>query len=118
MTTVQDLREIARTLPGSFERESYGGRPSWRTTPRMFAWIREDPEALVVWVESPEAKDALLATDAGKFFTTSHYDGQPIVLVRLEAVEIDEARELVTESWRLRAPRALTRGYGDGAQRP
>ncbi len=118
MTTEEDIREIARSLPGSFERESYGGRPSWRTSPRMFAWIRDDPDALVVWVESLEAKDALLATDPGKFFTTSHYNGQPIVLVRLEAVEVDEARELVTESWRVRAPRALTRGHGDGGQRP
>lgn len=84
----------------------------------MFAWIREEPEALVVWVESLEAKDALLATDPGKFFTTSHYAGQPIVLVRLEAVEVDEARELVTESWCLRAPRALTRGHVGGGQRP
>lgn len=117
MTSEEDIREIARSLPGSFERESYGGCPSWRTSPRMFAWIRDDPEALVVWVESPEAKDALLATDPGKFFTTSHYDGQPIVLVRLEAVEVDEARELVTESWLIRAPRALTRGHG-GGQRP
>jgi len=76
VTSEEDIREIARSLPGSFERESYGGCPSWRTSPRMFAWIRDDPEALVVWVESPEAKDALLATDPGKFFTTSHYDGQ------------------------------------------
>ena len=118
MTTEEDIREIARSLPGSFERESYGGRPSWRTSQRMFAWIRDDPDALVVWVESLEAKDALLATDPGKFFTTSHYNGQPIVLVRFEAVEVDEARELVTESWRVRDPRALTRGHGDGGQRP
>lgn len=118
VTTEQDIREIARSLPRSFERESYGGRPSWRTSPRMFAWIREEPEALVVWVESLEAKDALLATDPGKFFTTSHYAGQPIVLVRLEAVEVDEARELVTESWCLRAPRALIRGHVGGGQRP
>jgi len=118
VTTEEDIREIARSLPGSFERESYGGRPSWRTSPRMFAWIRDDPDALVVWVESLEAKDALLATDPGKFFTTSHYNGQPIVLFRLEAVEVDEARELVTESWRVRAPRALTRGHGVGGERP
>lgn len=118
VTTEEDIRAIARSLPGSFERESYGGCPSWRTSPRLFAWIRENPDALVVWVESLEAKDGLLATDPGKFFTTSHYNGQPIVLVRLDAVEVDEARELVIDSWRVRAPRALTRGYGDGGQRP
>lgn len=117
MATEEDIRGIARSLPGSFERESYGGRPSWRTPPRMFAWIRDEPEALVVWVESLEAKEALIAADPGKFFTTSHYDGQAIVLVRLEAVEVDEARELVTDSWCLRAPRSLTRGHGDPEQR-
>ncbi len=117
-TEEEDIRGIARSLPGAFERESYGGRPSWRTSPRMFAWIRDDPEALVVWVESLEAKEALIAAEPGKFFTTSHYDGQPIVLVRLEATEVDEARELVTDSWRVRAPRSLTCDYDGGAHRP
>lgn len=68
----------------------------------MFTWIRDEPDALVVWVESLEDKDALIASDPDKFFTTSHYDGQPIVLVRLEAVDPDETRELITDSWRLR----------------
>lgn len=104
-----DVREIATGLPGTSERPSYGGRPSWRTPSRMFAWIREAPEALVLWVESLEAKEALLAEDPSAFFTTAHYDGQPIILVQLDAVEVDEARELLTQSWRLRAPRSLTR---------
>ncbi len=84
----------------------------------MFAWIRDDPEALVVWVESLEAKEALITADPDKFFTISHYNGQPIVLVRFEATEVDEAHELVTDSWRVRAPRSLTRGYDRGAHRP
>ena len=82
VTVEEDIRVIACSLPGAFERESYGGCPSWRTPARMFAWIRDDPEALVVWVESPEAKDALIASEPGKFFTTSHYDEQPIVALR------------------------------------
>ena len=116
--TEEDIRGIALSLPGASERESYGDRPSWRTLQRMFAWIRDDPKALVVWVESLEAKEALLTADPGKFFTTSHYDGQPIVLVRLEVTEVDEARELLTDSWRFRAPRSLTRGHDNGAHRP
>ena len=112
MITEDDVRAIALGLPGAFERPSFGGRPSWRTPPRMFAWLREDPEALVVWVGSLEEKEELLAADPGTFFTTPHYDGGPIVLVRLEAVERNEAAELITESWRVRAPRSLTRTYG------
>ena len=111
MVTHDDVRRVALGLPGASERASYGGRPSWRTRTRVFAWIREGPEALVVWVESLEEKEALLAADPGTFFTTPHYDGEPAVLVRLEAVDLDEAAELLTESWRLRAPRALVRAW-------
>jgi hypothetical protein len=110
MATEDDVRHIALELPGAFERASYGGRPSWRTAPRMFAWIRDEPEALVVWVGSLEDKEALLASEPEKFFTTSHYDGHPVVLVRLAAVDLTELGELITDSWRLRAPRSLTNG--------
>ncbi|WP_433868964.1 MmcQ/YjbR family DNA-binding protein [Saccharopolyspora sp. CA-218241] len=108
MATEDDVRRIALSLPGAYERESYGGCPSWRTKARVFSWIRDDPEALVVWVASVEEKEELIASDPGTFFTTSHYDGHPVVLVRLDDVDADELRELIEESWRLRAPRTLS----------
>ncbi len=111
MVSHDDVRSIALGLPGAEERASYGGRPSWRTKSRMFAWIRDDPEGLVVWVDSEAEKLALVASEPERFFTTPHYDGHPIVLVRLEAVGPAEARELLTESWRLRAPRSLVKEW-------
>lgn len=111
MITHDDVRRLALALPGAAERPSYGGRPSWRTPARMFAWIRDEPEALVVWVESLDEKEALLAADPDVFFTTAHYDGEAMVLVRLDAVELDEADELITESWRLRAPKRAVAAF-------
>ena len=111
MISHDDVRRIAGSLPGAYEQASFGGRPSWRTAPRMFAWIREDPEALVVWVSSEEEKAAMIASEPDRFFTTAHYDGTPILLVRLEAVDVIEAGELVTESWRLRAARTLVKSW-------
>lgn len=111
MIDEEDVRRLALGLPEAFEQESYGGRPSWRTKPRMFTWLREDPEALVVWVESEEEKLAMIAAEPDKFFTTDHYDGHPIVLVELAAVEADEAEELITESWRQRAPKTLVKAW-------
>ena len=111
MVSHDDVRRIALALPGSFEQASFGGRPSWRTKPRMFTWIRDDPEALVVWVDSVEERDALVASRPDTFFTTPHYDGVAVVLVRLDAVDEEEATELVTESWRLRAPRSLVEDW-------
>ncbi len=113
MITEDDIRQLALALPGAYEQASYGGRPSWRTAPRMFAWLRDDPEALVVWVEAVEDKEALIAADPLRFFTTPHYDGQPIVLVRFDAIDADETAELIVDSWLLRAPRSLTRPAGD-----
>ena len=111
MTTEAAVRRHALRLPGAYEQASFGGRPSWRTPPRMFAWLREDPEALVVWVESADEKEALGASEPERFFTTPHYDGTAIVLVRLDAVDDEEAGELITESWRLRAPRSLVKAW-------
>lgn len=111
MITADDVRRIALGLPGSFERESYDGCPSWRTKPRMFTWIRQSPEALVVWVESVEEKEALVGSGSETFFTTPHHDGHAIVLVRLDTVDVDEAEELITESWRLRAPKSLVKAW-------
>lgn len=105
MISHDDVRAIALGLPGAEERASYGGQPSWRTPSRMFTWIRDDPEALVIWVGTLDEKEALLASEPDVCFTTDHYDGEPIVLVRLDRVERDEAAELIVESWRLRAGR-------------
>jgi hypothetical protein len=113
MVSHDDVRAIALGLPETFERPSFGGRPSWRTKQRMFAWIRDEPEALVVWVDSLEEKEAMLASHPDRFFTTDHYDGHPIVLVDLDAVERDEAAELITESWRLRAPARLVKEFDE-----
>jgi len=111
MVTWDEVRRIALALPGAFEQESYGRQPSWRTKPRMFAWIRDEPEALVVWVESEEDKHALIAAEPTTFSTSPHYDGHPMVLVDLQTVKLEEAAELITESWRLRAPKTLVKEW-------
>ncbi len=109
MVSIADIREISLALPSASERAPYGGRPSFRTPAKMFTWVREDPEALVVWVDFEEEKLAMIDGEPEKFFTTDHYDGHPIVLVRLEAVDHQEATELIHESFRMRATRKLIR---------
>ena len=45
------------------------------------------------------------------FFTTSHYDGSPIVLVNLDKIDQKELRELITDSWLIKAPPKLRREF-------
>ena len=42
---------------------------------------------LVVWVADEGEKHGLIASEPEKFFTTPHYDGHPIVLVRFDGVD-------------------------------
>ncbi len=60
-----------------------------------------------MWCRDEGEKEALIASEPGKFFTTPHYDGHPSVLVRFGAVDTEELTELLTESWRIRAPKRL-----------
>ena len=111
MATEQDLRAVALALPEAYEQASYGGTPSYRTKPRAFAHLREELNAVVVHVPSEEDKHALVASNPRVFFTTPHYDGYAAVLVRLAEISRDELAELVTDSWRLRAPARAVRQW-------
>lgn len=111
MVSHEDVRQLALTLPESTERASYGGRPSWRTKTKMFSWIRENPEALVVWVGSLDEKEAMIESQPKKFFTIPHYDGEPIVLVRLESVGKKELKALLIESWCQRASKTAVKDF-------
>lgn len=113
MITIEDIRQIALALPGSTEKPSYGGRPSWRAGPKMFCWVREAPEALVLWVESVEDAAMLIETSPDRLFTIDHYDGHPMILGRLGAIDLDEATELITESWRLRASKTAVKRFDE-----
>jgi hypothetical protein len=109
MATESDVRDIALTLPETEERRSYG-TPGFRVKDRLFARIRE-PGVLLVRVADEGEKDFLLRVEPDKFFTTPHYDGHPSVLVRLGAVDRDELAELLTDAWRVRAPKRLADSF-------
>ncbi|MEU5695814.1 MmcQ/YjbR family DNA-binding protein [Actinosynnema sp. NPDC020468] len=107
--TESDVRQIALELPETAERTSYG-TPGWRVADKLFARMHEDDGVLVVWCADEGEKEALLRSAPDRFFTTAHYDGHPMVLVRLAEVDKAELRELLTDSWRTRAPKRLVDG--------
>ena len=59
----------------------------------------------------PDGKQLLLASRSHVCFETPHYDGYPIVLVRLDEVEPGDLMELIEDSWLLRAPKSLAAAY-------
>ncbi|MGH2837564.1 MAG: MmcQ/YjbR family DNA-binding protein [Thermoleophilaceae bacterium] len=124
MATWNEVRRLATSLPGAEEFEARGLR-QWKVKNKLFVWERPlrrsdfealgdaAPEGAIVGarVEHEGAKEALLAADPEVFFTTPHFDGYPIVLVRLDAISAEGLREVVTEAWLVRAPKRLVDEY-------
>ena len=134
MASQDDVRRIARRLPGATESlDRFGFSVTHKNKARGFVWVWMEralpdkpagksprgprvpqPRVLAVRVASELEKAALLSADPEKFFTEPHYHGFPAVLVRLAAVTIEELRPLVTEAWRCLAPPQLVRAYDAG----
>jgi hypothetical protein len=106
MPSEDDARRIALSLPETTEKPSYG-TPGFRVKDRLFARVHDLPDTLVVWVSDMVEKEALLASSPDRFFQTPHYEGYPMLLVRLADIDLDELREVITDSWRARAPRKV-----------
>jgi len=107
-----DVRRIALALPQVAEIDSDGF--DFRVADKGFVWsyperrpgqrrrIRTDIAVLFVGDEAE--KQALLLGEPETFFAAPGYDGSPLVLLRLAAVDVTRLEELVTDAWRMRAP--------------
>ena len=116
MADAHDVRRVALSLPHVEEIDSDGF--DFRVGNKGFVWsyperrpgkprvIRVDIAVLFVGDEAE--KQALLLGEPDRFFTTPGYDGWPLLMLHLDAVDVDRLEELVTDAWRMRAPAELT----------
>ncbi|WP_345762065.1 MmcQ/YjbR family DNA-binding protein [Diaminobutyricibacter sp. McL0608] len=131
MATLDDLRRTAVGLPGSEERATTGGA-AWFVRGKLYAWechpwpsipadIREIVATeLVVGVKVADSLDALALVEMAPnvFLRTTTPWGEPKVAFRMAGIEEDHLAELVTEAWRVQAPKYLRREFDDvGASR-
>jgi len=110
MVTEDDVRQIALSLPATAEKP-YNRLPSFRVRSSLFIRVHELPDTLFARCASLDERNELLRAEPGKFFITPHYDGYPGILVRRSEVDRDELAELVTEAWRICAPKRLLAAY-------
>jgi hypothetical protein len=121
VATWDDVARVCSALPGSAEVASASGRRRWSVRGRTF--LRERPlhrkdldelgdaapsgPVLVAYVPDEGAKAALLAAEPEVYFTTSHFDGRPALLCRLDSLGEQALVELAGEAWASRAPSRL-----------
>ena len=56
-------------------------------------------------------KESLIESEPDVFFTTAHYDGYPLVLVRMGAIGLDQLETLLADAWYVRAPTRLRAAF-------
>ncbi len=114
MVTFAEVRELALALPSAEEGTSYG-TPAFKVRGTLFARLREEGDVLVVKVDS-DYRDALVRSAPDTYFITPHYEKSPMVLMRLSNVNREELGELLTDSWRISAPKRLVATFNAEAE--
>jgi len=123
---VQDVHRIAAGLPHVTVYPGSRENPVYQVGGRSFVFFRNprpdavDPESgeryddvIVFWVDGEQDKQALLQSGP-PYFSTSHFDGHPSVLIRgcqLGLLTVSELTELVQDAWLCRASRTRARAW-------
>jgi hypothetical protein len=104
--TIEDVRALAAGLPRSYE-VLVRGRVKFRVGQIVYLAFSRD-ETLMGFAFPKEEREAALETYPDKFVrpTPSNMRFQWLV-VRLDAIERDELRELVFDAWRMVVPKKL-----------
>jgi hypothetical protein len=97
------VRELALSLPRSYE-ALVRDRVKFRVGRIVYLAFSRD-EALMGFAFPKEERDALVASEPGKFMMPPTSDLRyNWVVVRLDAIDDDEMREIVLDAWRMVVP--------------
>lgn len=124
MATIDDVKRIALTFPEVTEKLAWGNT-TWRVNDKTFVWDRPlgkkdraelgdaapDGPTMGVHAEDLSEKQALLESDPDVFFTITHFDKYAMLLVRLDAVDVDRLTQIIEDAWLARAPTKLAETY-------
>jgi hypothetical protein len=117
----KDVGRIVAELPETSEPTPH----NWRIRKKLIVWERPLRKAdyqalgadaptgdiLGARVADEGVKFALIADNPAVYFTTPHFDGYPMVLVRLAEIGEPDLTELVTDAWLAQAPKTLVKRY-------
>ena len=108
--TIDDARAIAATLPRSYEAlVSY--RVKFRVGSIVYAAFSHD-ETIMGFGFPREEREALVASEPDKFLMPRPSDLRyRWVCVRLDAIDVDELRELLVDAWRMCVPKSVAAAH-------
>jgi hypothetical protein len=108
--TIDDARAIAATLPRSYE-ALVRDRVKFRVGRIVYAAFSGD-ETIMGFGFPRDEREALVASEPDKFHMPRPSDMRyQWVCVRLDAIDVDELRELLVDAWRMCVPKKVAATY-------
>lgn len=107
-----ELRELALSLPGVDERETWG-HPTFRVRDKIFFTLAPDGSAATVKA-SLEEQALLISSDPETFSIADFVGRYGWVHARLAGADARLMRELLVEAWRRTAPKTAVKKYDAG----
>src|SRR5438270_2728811 len=106
MVTIDDVRELALTLPRSYEALVHD-RVKFRVGRIVYLAFSRD-ETLMGFAFPKEEREALVASEPHKFLMPKPSELRyRWVVARMAAVDGEELREIVLDAWRMVVPKRL-----------
>ena len=107
----ESVRRLALGLPEAVEQETWG-TPTFRVRRKIFVMLSEGQRE--AWVKSThDEQQALTSMDPETFFVPPYVGPSGWIGIRIATVDRDEMRELITEAWRLTAPKRLLQAFDE-----
>ena len=117
MATVDDVREIALSLPRAYE-ALVRDQVKFRVGRIVFVSLSRD-ETLMGFGFPKEERAALVANNPDTFVMPVKSDERyNWVRARLAALDVRHLRELVTDAWAMCVPKGVARAYFSGSNSP
>jgi hypothetical protein len=106
MVTIEQVRELALTLPRTYE-ALVRDRVKFRVGQIVYIAFSRD-ETLMGFAFPKEERQALIDSEPRKFLMPNRSDQRyNWVVVRLEAIDDVEMREIVLDAWRMVVPKRV-----------
>src|SRR5437763_1968524 len=110
MVAIEDVRELALSLPRSYE-ALVRDRVKFRVGRIVYLAFSRD-ETLMGFAFPKEEREALVAAEPEKFMMPQQSDMRyHWVEVRLAAIDDAEMREIVLDAWRMVVPRSVAAAH-------
>ena len=112
MVTIDQIRSVAETLPRSYE-AFVQGRVKFRVGRIVYLAFSRD-ETLLGFAFPKEWRDALIENDPEKYMLPRASDLRyNWAVVRLDAIDEAEMRELVVDAWAMVVPKSVAAAYAE-----